>query len=682
MPAVEFVADLPVEVRANLGAQRFTVRSSLQEPSDQWDAEVAGVDDYLNTSTARRIDLDVGLEDGLGGIQSVRVLRGGVVDEWALQLRHDGQGGTQAVSLLKGRDPLSVLLETESRRRYLRHPAKVELLGSSDVEEVVGIFRARTVAEEVAAAAGLSLVWQCRDYELWEDFDAVGRPVDLIARLVEPWNSVEPSRVDVFGDGTTVFVRQRTAFPAAADYVYEVQRAAPGPHVRATGITIRRSRLPVVGPLELLGRAEAGTQAHAFEPPEGQQGVSSVNVEVIPLSREIDPLTGAKTITPGRVTQTNTSRSFGQDGRVVARVEERITYQMPNQVPIEVTRDTYSLVNEQPGADPQALAADSAAAGQSLADFQALVTSIALAGAAAGGGGEKLVKRELKTTDYQPFTYDDKGPTNSPLPLREYATVYRYVDETSPAGITSTVFKQDTEETTTHAYDEDGYLRTTSTVVKRDQDGVLTPETMIVKHYATHGPLMFSVQTDRYAFREEQTVEEQGGSFEGAAGGASEVGQSNLATVTRLLPFLVQSDFAVVGGHRPGGPNRPPTKPINSELVGLITLPILSRPTVSTQAGAPSAEGGGSSMSAADLAFIAAQRAEASGAWEIEIEFTALSMPWLRRGTLVRLSGVLGEADQPVPVGNALIYSVVLDYDAQARRSVSTIRAVWWEPAT
>ena len=147
---------------------------------------------------------------------------------------------------------------------------------------------------------------------------------------------------------------------------------------------------------------------------------------------------------------------------------------------------------------------------------------------------------------------------------------------------------------------------------------------------------------------------------------------------------------ATAAGHRPGGPNRPSTKPMGSDFGGIVSLPISSVTTVSTNARAQNVSAGGRSMSAEDLAYIQAQHDEASGLYEAELSFTALSMPNLKRGSIIQLTGIEDEDGSgiqcatgfvPGVTGLALIYSLDMTYDEPGRRSVSDIRAVWWEPA-
>jgi hypothetical protein len=607
---------------------RFSIKSSLQQPTDQWEAEIPGPLEFTLVDPDRTVDLEIGLEDSTGAIQSIRVMTSGVVDEYRLELQKDSQ-----VSHLKGRDAGAALLEEEFHTIYQRFPGQ-PIFAEVDITVKVGVFMAQQVAGEVIASAGLTMAWQCRDYELWEDFDATGRKIDILQRLVDPWCSVEPSMVDVFVEGTTVYLRTRSAFPVAPDYVLAYNAPGPAPHAKCLNVNIRKTRLPIYGEVTLQGREEPAAIGNDFEPPEGQPGVASNFVTIVPFQRNVDE-EGGVTFTPGTLTQRSASRSF-QNGQVIAMVETFSTYQIPNQVLLETRKNTYSMVD----------------------------------------GVLKLIKTEVKGTDYQPFKYDAKGPTNSPLPLHEFSRIFSYVDETVN-GVTQTVFKQNAEETTSYAYDEDNYLTTASNLKRVDQDGALVNDSLVVKHYQDIGPLFYQIQTDRYAFEDEAGFEAQDG--------------GGLASVTRRVPVLVSSDSTTAAGHRPGGPNRPPQKPLMSDFSFVVALPLAQVTAVSPgNKRAVSVSAGGRSMSAADLAYINAQHAQASGLYEAELSFRALSMPHLKRGSIIQLTGIQdgdGSGVQcatgfvPGVTGLALIYSLDMDFDTPGRQSVSDIKAVWWEPA-
>lgn len=593
------------------------IRSSLQEPVDQWEIMVPGAAEYLALANDRTVDLTLGLFDALGNPVDFRALTAGVVDEHRLEVTTRG-----VVSYLKGRDAGAALLETIYKKLYARFPEKTVASGAITTDKVVGIFTARQVAEEMIRSVNLIPAWQTRDYELWEDFDATGRIIDLLQRLVDPWCSVEPSRTDIFLDGDTVFLRARAQTPSAADFVLHAKPSDPAPHVRGLAYNVRKRRLPLIGDLTLMGRVEAGTTDHSFDGPTNDSGTWSRGVSVIPFSSAEDP-DGGLSFTPGTMQRTSTSRAFDpSSGQLQSMVVTTATYQMPNQVLVALEKDTYALV----------------------------------------GGTLSIVKSELKTVRYQPFTYDKKGPTNSPCPTAEYNAIFRYVDDVAPDGTPITLFVQDTDETTTYSYDEDNYLVLQAVLKRVARDNEMVPDTLVVKLYRDTVPLWYDVETDRYLYQEETTQSADG-----------------LTQITTSVPRLVTSDITPASGHRPGGPNRPPSKPLQRDFGGLVSQPVFHKVTISSDAKGQDRAAGSPHMSEADLAFIRAQQEAASGVYEAELSFTALSMPWIKRGTLIQVAGLLDEQGVEIPMGIALVYSVDMTVDIPGRAATSEIRAVWWE---
>lgn len=627
-----------------LRCHRFTVTSSLQEAVETWEAETTGPADFLSAPTDphRVVDLDVGLLDpDSNTVESIAVMRQGVIDEWRLSL-----GKAEAVSGLKGRDAIANLLDKEfPAKRFARYPLKEDVSGATDMPTVVGTFTARQVAQEVALWAGLELRWECPDYTLWEDFEATGRPFDILGRLVQPWQVVEPFHVDLWCEGTVAYLRQRTMVPPVADYVLEVRAKEPGAHVRIQGLTIRRRRLPKWSGVQLTGRVEPGAGTHSYDPGDGIDGVPSNTISVIPFEREVDPSTGAQSFKPGQQEQTTGSRSYNEKGELLTRVVETTTYQMPDQVVLRVSRDTYSLVKK------------------------------AMA----------HIKKEVKTIDYGAgaFKYDEKGPTGTPVPIAEYARVSQLVKNKQTKEYEMREVKA---LTTRHVYDQDRYLRTTSELTEMDRDGQMVPTTLILKHYVDAVPLMHHMQVDRYRFEKAKGGEGAGAAATGPVSGTF---------------ILIQSDISLVAGHRPGGHGRGSNKPLGSDTEPNTAQPLFYPAhafVLSPDEDAKPAEAGSEHMSDADLSLIRGWYAQASGAWEVELEFTALTMPWLRRGKVVQLVGVeVPDVDAdgelvhdvagnvvmvPVSLPPALVYHVRTDYDqgrAAQKRSISSVRCVFWE---
>ncbi|HME96763.1 MAG TPA: hypothetical protein VKN16_21385 [Methylomirabilota bacterium] len=602
------------------------IDSSLQEPVDQWECSVVGATEYQSVDPNRVVSLAIGFLDGAGTPQVIQAITDGPIDEYRLEVQKAG-----VTSHLKGWGPAK-FLHREYAKLYARAPEKPTQSGTITTPKVVGIFRASQVAAEVvdfagvAAGVALTCAWQCRDYELWEDFDATGRCLDILQRLIDPWCSVEPSRVDILVDGTTVYLRSRRAFPPTADYVLTIDATAPPPRLKVTSpINIRKRRLPLYADLTLTGREEAGATPNAFTPLT-ISGVFSQNIEIVPFERTVDP-EGGVTFTPGTMEQRQgTVSNDPLTGTRQTRVEIRSTYQIPNQVLLRTVKEEYITTN----------------------------------------GKERLAKRETKTFTYQEFTYDAKGPTNSPMCIEELGQTETWQVKTDSAGTEYEVFTLLTQDRTDYTYDEDNYLSAVTTLKKknRTREGVneLVPDSYIVKVYQDTGPLTYQIQSSVYGYQEAR--------------------DSQGIIVGQFVPIYKSGDVTPASGHRPGGPNRPPTKPLGADTAGVITAPL--RAAIHLAADGDPASAGSPHMSAEDLAYIRAQHEEASGLYECVIEFEALAMPWLRPGTIAQIEGIVdrdedGTVLTTITTGNALVYARILDHDIPARRSLAMLRAVWYE---
>lgn len=304
---------------AELSAVRFRVDSTLGYPADEWEAEASTSAVYVSASPADRVTLRAGFVDASGVAHTATLIDQGVVDEYWLEMTPEG-----VRSRLRGRDPMAAALDRMFRKRYRRWPpagavsqAEAGAAPTGEQGEAVGRFMASEVAREAVAWAGLELAWQAPDYELREDFEAAGRVIDVLQRLVEPWSQPEPFRVDVFVQGRRVVVRQRSLSPTPdPQNVLSVRDA----RLRSWQMVKRR-------PLK-FGRVRL----------EGMRlgpGVSEAQAEA--------PARGF-------VVEVTESTQYDAGGELVARVVEETTLRVPERVAVQVLRRTYDaggLVSEE-----------------------------------------------------------------------------------------------------------------------------------------------------------------------------------------------------------------------------------------------------------------------------------------------------------------------------------------------
>ena len=150
---------------------------------------------------------------------------------------------------------MNQLLDQQYRMLFLRNRPGItntdERTGEPAVDGIpfeVGQFWASEIATIICEHYGLKCQWSAPDYILQTDFQGVGRPIDLLNALVEPFQSLPAFQADIFCVGTTVYVRARTGtFTADPNCTMSAHDA------RISRLTIRKKRGPTYGKITLLG---------------------------------------------------------------------------------------------------------------------------------------------------------------------------------------------------------------------------------------------------------------------------------------------------------------------------------------------------------------------------------------------------------------------------------------------
>jgi hypothetical protein len=246
----------------DLVAQSFTIKSPLDRPAKDFDAEVPGVQAFVDASEDDRITLEAGYRNAAGAETMVGQIRKGIVDEWEITL-----SPTAATTTVRGRDLMDRLLARPIAKIYPRLPAREVLdtiagagagggnIRTLTVEQAApGRWMAQQIAADVVATVNeflpddqqLALSWETRDYEIRSDYSASGRPLDVLRDLADPWNQVPAFAIDVMLVGLTVVVRNRQPVPPA-DHVIAL------PDARITHVTITKRRPVRYGQVVLAG---------------------------------------------------------------------------------------------------------------------------------------------------------------------------------------------------------------------------------------------------------------------------------------------------------------------------------------------------------------------------------------------------------------------------------------------
>lgn len=195
-------------------------RASLEFVADTFDVEVATAGRFNDRGPAKFLTLDVGYLDETNTPVTVRQVDAGRIEEWEVQFTPRAITG-----FIRGRDQAARLLDTYMNQIYGPNQNVVTPLNCGQTTQTVslpppqslGPAPASQIAKAACDLAGLTLLWQVRDYTVNSSFSATGRCVDVIKKLVEPWSLIAPFKVDVFLRGTTLVVRHRFPPPVPLD---------------------------------------------------------------------------------------------------------------------------------------------------------------------------------------------------------------------------------------------------------------------------------------------------------------------------------------------------------------------------------------------------------------------------------------------------------------------------------
>ena len=218
----------------------FNVDQTVQLAADQFEAAFNGAEVFaarasLTTASIASGFLDAGLNPVL-----VSSIAGGVIDEFKLRVSMDG--GTQKMtSIVLGRDAAalaadSVILVKYSVRTSAPPTSQTSYapgfpqlprqpgLTEPEVVYVGPALSARYICEDLARRAGLSCLYQTTNYRFLEDFTATGSVLDSIRAVVEPFSHFEPSKADIWVEGTQIIVRARdVGGPASSLSVFDAR---------------------------------------------------------------------------------------------------------------------------------------------------------------------------------------------------------------------------------------------------------------------------------------------------------------------------------------------------------------------------------------------------------------------------------------------------------------------------
>jgi hypothetical protein len=263
-----------------------------------------------------------------------------------------------------------------------------------------------------------------------------------------------------------------------------------------------------------------------------------------------------------------------------------------------------------------------------------------------GSGGIRISTRETILYTYEASVYSNPGLVNQPE-LLEHTVQREGVDAND--GVWKTLATEDT----VYSYDDLKFL-TGQTTSKRAFDpttGSLAPQTMRIETLRDVGALLVEKIVEDYAF-----------------------------DATPGQWTIQNRQTALTPGHRPGGPGRGRSLAGMRNASGLAHVALAA--LISSAPNAVNVEYQNDNLSAADLAFIMVLFQATLGAFEYEIGFEGVAMPWFHRGHSVQFVGLLAEDGvTPINLPPGVITSVASSYDesnAEHPAYKQHIRAFGW----
>ncbi len=328
--------------------------------------------------------------------------------------------------------------------------------------------------------------------------------------------------------------------------------------------------------------------------------------------------------TPSEVEETTTSETRDSGDRVISRVVRTTTYQMPEKVVLRSKEQLYAWqANDQ----------------------------------STQGGSLDLRKEESRWNEWEEIKYDQTGPRSHPRQLGSFTTTKS--NRLNGAVIPSQVVA---EETIRHSYDDEDYLDMTTTT-KRElrkrptqylPNGTIIPESyeLVPSERITR----VLKEVENLATEETTTVEKWSNAW-----------------------FVSKIDTVKSAGLRPGGPRPGRSIVIGGGPTGPAE-PIRLEEIISADADAQDLTFSCPHLEQADLDYIWAAIAAASGAWQYELQMEYLAMPWIRKGNVILLTSLVDHTGAPVPLQPALITAQTLRYDEGGNNPemVSRLTATYW----
>lgn len=267
---------------------------------------------------------------------------------------------------------------------------------------------------------------------------------------------------------------------------------------------------------------------------------------------------------------------------------------------------------------------------------------------AISGGTEKLMRHEEGQNDWEATLYDQRGPSSQPRQLRQ-DKLLKGIHPDDP----QKTFQEIAREEVFFGYEEEGFQSITTTKKSElDLAAKKIRETeRVVKTLKEVEHLKVEERTATYA------VDENG-------------------NLTRK-----REDTQVSAGLAPGGRRPPRTLVSGGAQTDKSREPVVLEEVISTDARARDVSFANPHLSRADLTYLMDKFRRASGKWEYELDMSGVAVPWLRKGSVVHITGLVdADGATPIPLQPALVVEHVLAVDESGPQPsmTSRVKAVFW----
>ena len=241
----------------------LNVDRTVQYVSDQFEIAYNGSDVFWTEPDFATIE--TGLLDPYLDPVFVAAIEGAIVDEVELHITEAPGEAAKQTSVVRGRDTAAYSVEKSvyitfavsgqgqvnpSFATIPGFPTMPIIPGVTVPEYLAGAWTARSACAYLASKAGLSLAYSAPDYYIRENITVSGSVIGGIQQIVEPFSHFEPSKVDIWTEGTMLIVRSRGT--GGAGLSMDVHDS------RIRDLMIRKQFLGHIRVLRIIGASDAG----------------------------------------------------------------------------------------------------------------------------------------------------------------------------------------------------------------------------------------------------------------------------------------------------------------------------------------------------------------------------------------------------------------------------------------